>query len=141
MIYLDSCALIKLIVPEPLSVALLGYLDTRAEPLVSSELAFVEVHRALTRVGVAEDVRAVADQVLDGITQLPLAPVVRQAAVLPGRYLRSLDALHLATALRVPTTHFVSYDKRLNQAAELAGLEVRAPGWPSTAGPGAVQSA
>lgn len=130
MIYLDSCALIKLIIPEPLSDDLLRYLDTRTEPLVSSELAVVEVHRALTRIEADAPARDLADQLLDHITRLPLAPVVKAAADLPGRYLRSLDALHLATALQVPTTRFVSYDRRLNEAAELAGLTVRAPGLP-----------
>ncbi|MGW0518154.1 type II toxin-antitoxin system VapC family toxin [Crossiella sp. NPDC003009] len=128
MIYLDSCALIKLILPEPLSEDLFTYLDSRTEPLVSSELAVVEVHRALTRVEAGDDARTLADEILDNITQLPLAPVVRAAAALPDRYLRSLDALHLATALRVPTTRFVSYDRRLNEAAAKAGLTVRAPG-------------
>ncbi|MCK2241087.1 MULTISPECIES: type II toxin-antitoxin system VapC family toxin [unclassified Crossiella] len=128
MIYLDSCALIKLIVPEPLSEDLFGYLDSRTEPLVSSELIVVEVHRALTRIEADKAARTQADQLLDNITQLPLAPVVRAAAALPDRYLRSLDALHLATALRVPTTRFVSYDRRLNEAAAKAGLTVRAPG-------------
>lgn len=127
MIYLDSCALIKLVIPEPESVALLDFLDGADEPLVSSELSTVEVHRALIRLEASEDAHGVADALLDGVTSLPLAAVIHDASRLPGQQLRSLAALHLAAALRVPTSQFISYDKRLCAAAGEAGLVVVSP--------------
>ncbi|MBA3417492.1 MAG: type II toxin-antitoxin system VapC family toxin [Geodermatophilaceae bacterium] len=130
MIYLDSSAILKLIVPEPESAALFGFLAGQVRiPLVSSELATVEVHRALTRMGKAPDdeQHTLADSVLADIDQLPLAPVIRTAALLPGR-LRSLDALHLATAQQLPSvTSVVSYDQRLAEHVVAAGLRVDAP--------------
>jgi predicted nucleic acid-binding protein len=51
VIYLDSSAILKLVAPEPESATLFEYLDTVASPLASSELAVVEVHRALLRMG------------------------------------------------------------------------------------------
>lgn len=129
MIYLDSSAIFKLVVPEPESTALFGFLDEHDTALTSSELATVEVHRALFRTGRGEghDLHRVADTVLQQLEQLPLAPVIASAALLPGS-LRSLDALHLATALRLPSIDaLVTYDRRLAQHAAAAGLQVEAP--------------
>jgi predicted nucleic acid-binding protein len=127
VIYLDSCALIKLVVPEPESSALLDHLDESTEQLVSCELSRVEVHRALIRIEADEHARSFAEKVLNNVTQLPVTAVVRTACTLPGQHLRSLDALHLAAALQVPVSEFISYDKRLCAAAQEAGLAVAAP--------------
>jgi predicted nucleic acid-binding protein len=51
----------------------------------------------------------------------------REAGLLPGRHLRSLDALHLAAALRVGADAMVTYDRRQADAADAAGLLVLAP--------------
>jgi predicted nucleic acid-binding protein len=129
VIYLDSCAIIKLVVPEAESVALADYLDTLTEPLATSELSTVEVHRQLIRIGDDEQLHAVADAVLAGLIPLALAPVIATAARLPGQHLRSLDALHLATAYQFaqPLSAFITYDKRLGEAATAAGLTVTGP--------------
>ena len=50
-----------------------------------------------------------------------------EAGLLPGRHLRSLDALHLATAVRVDATAVVAYDHRLLEAARSLGLETMSP--------------
>jgi uncharacterized protein len=128
MIYLDSAAIVKLVHAESESQALRHWLDERAEVgWVSSVLAEIEAFRALAR-HVPEAVSRLP-RVLDLIDLLELdagarilAQTVRPATV------RSLDAIHLATALRVqPLTSFVTYDKRLADAARIAGLTVDAP--------------
>jgi predicted nucleic acid-binding protein len=128
MIYLDSAAIVKLVHAESESQALRRWLDERAEVgWVSSVLAEIESFRALAR-HVPESVSRLT-RVLDLIDLLELdagarilAQTVRPATV------RSLDAVHLATALRVqPLTSFVTYDKRLADAARIAGLTVDAP--------------
>ncbi|TDW81086.1 MULTISPECIES: type II toxin-antitoxin system VapC family toxin [Kribbella] len=128
MIYLDSAAIVKLVHAESESHALRQWLDERAEVgWVSSVLAEIESFRALAR-HVPEAVSRLP-RVLDLIDLLELdagarilAQTVRPATV------RSLDAIHLATALRVqPLTSFVTYDKRLADAARIAGLTVDAP--------------
>ncbi|MGH8905574.1 MAG: type II toxin-antitoxin system VapC family toxin [Egibacteraceae bacterium] len=129
MIYLDSCALVKLLRAEPESAALADHLAATDAPLVSSELAQVEIHRTLIRVGADEQDHRLVEELLDSIEQLPLEPALRMAARLPGPSLRSLDALHLATARRlgVALTEFLTYDTRLAAAATDAGLLVTAP--------------
>jgi hypothetical protein len=128
MIYLDSAAIVKLVHAESESRALRHWLDERVEVgWVSSVLAEIESFRAVAR-HVPEAVSRLP-RVLDLIELLELdagarilAQTVRPATV------RSLDAIHLATALRVrPLTSFVTYDKRLADAARGAGLTVDAP--------------
>lgn len=130
MIYLDSSAILKLIVAEPESAALFDFIAALDDvPLLTSELSTVEVHRALLRMGRApeDEDHEVADSVLTDVDQLPLAPIIRAAATLPGR-LGSLDALHLATARQLPTvTAVVTYDTRLAEHAVAAGLRAEAP--------------
>lgn len=129
MIYLDSAAVVKLVHAESESEALRGWLDERVEiDWVSSVLVEVESFRALTRYAPEAVVRL--HPVLDLINLVELdtgirilAQTVRPATV------RSLDALHLATALRLGSqlTSFVTYDKRLANAAAVAGLRVDMP--------------
>ncbi|MGI8313429.1 type II toxin-antitoxin system VapC family toxin [Saccharopolyspora hattusasensis] len=130
MIYLDSCAAIKLLIPEPESAALLEWLAARdSEVIMSSGLITVEIHRALHRIAADTPLHDQAEQLLKGIYKRPVDAVLAQAAALLGQHLRSLDAIHLATALSadVPPT-FVTYDDRLAQDADQAGLTVTAPG-------------
>ena len=129
MIYLDSAAIVKLVHAESESQALRDWLDERAEVgWISSVLAEIESSRALARHAPAAVARLhlVLDLVdligLDAGTRI-LAQTVKPPTV------RSLDAIHLATALRVEPrlTSFVTYDKRLADAARVAGLTVDAP--------------
>lgn len=129
MIYLDSSAIFKLVVAEPESAALFTFLDNQDTVLASSELATVEVHRALLRTGRPDghELHDVADSVLEHLQRLPLASVIRSAGLLPGD-LSILDALHLASALRLPPpTALVTYDHRLAEHAVAAGLPVESP--------------
>ena len=130
MIYLDSSAVLKLVTTEAESDTLEDWLvERRDAPLVSSALTQVEVLRACRRLdeGLLPDAR----RLLRGIDLLPIdASILDTAAELPTRVLRSLDALHLASALSLDPDldTFVTYDARLVTAAEAAGLAVAQPG-------------
>jgi predicted nucleic acid-binding protein len=125
--YVDSSALVKLIVREPETDALRRYLAS-AGSLTSSVLASVEVARAVARV--APEARAATSTVFEALSVLAFdARIAAWAAALSPASLRTLDAIHLATALELgdELTAFVSYDARLSAAALDLGLPVVAP--------------
>jgi uncharacterized protein len=129
MIYLDSAAVVKLAHAEAESPALRAWLDERAETgWVSSVLTEIESFRALARY--APDAVSRLPAVLDQIELIDLDPPIQVLAqtVRPAT-VRSLDAIHLGTALhaRGTLTSFVTYDKRLLDAAAAAGLPVDSP--------------
>ena len=126
MIYLDSAAAVKLAHAELESPALRSWLDERAETgWVSSVLTEIESFRALARY--APDAISRLPAVLDQIDLIELTPSIR---VLARRAkpvtVRSLDAIHLGMALYWLTS-FVTYDKRLLEAAKATGLPVDSP--------------
>ena len=126
-VYVDSSALVKLIVREPETDALRQYL-TSAGPLTSSILATVEVSRAGARAAPESTAEMVA--VFEALSVLAFdARSAARAAALSPAGLRTLDAIHLATALELAgdLTAFVSYDDRLCAAARDLGLPVVAP--------------
>lgn len=129
MIYLDSAAIVKLAHAEPETAALRAWLSERAEtPWTSSVLAEIESFRALARYA-AEAVTRL-HPVLDQIDLIDLTPRIRiLAQTIRPATVRSLDAIHLATALsiRPVLTSFITYDKRLLDSADAAGLETCAP--------------
>jgi predicted nucleic acid-binding protein len=133
VIYLDSSALMKLVRREAETRALHEWLQERHEqPVVSSELGRVEVLRAARRAGgpVLTEARAVVGD----LDLIPLDRAVQDVACDIGDpMLRTLDALHLASALLLgdALTAFVAYDHRLAAGAEAAGLAVVAPGRPA----------
>jgi uncharacterized protein len=129
MIYLDSAAVVKLVHAEPESAALRGWLDERAETgWISSVLAEIESFRALARY--APEAVSRLPAVLDQIDLIDLDPGIRiLAQTAKPATVRSLDAIHLGTALqaRPGLRSFVTYDKRLLDAASAAGLPVDSP--------------
>jgi predicted nucleic acid-binding protein len=129
MIYLDSTAVVKLVHAEAESVALRDWLDERAETgWISSVLTEIETFRALARY--APDAVSRLPAVLDQIDLIGLDPPIRiPAQTARPATVRSLDAIHLGTALhaRQTLTSFVTYDKRLLDAALSAGLPADAP--------------
>ncbi|MFC1429591.1 type II toxin-antitoxin system VapC family toxin [Streptacidiphilus sp. N1-3] len=131
MIYLDSCALLKLLSPEAETPALRSFLRSRAaEGHASSALAETEVGRVLVRRGAGQDLLESAEDLLSRILRIRITdPVLRAAGRLPVPHLRSLDAIHLASAefLEQALTAFVSYDKRLLAAAAERGLPIESP--------------
>lgn len=128
MVYLDSSAIVKLVVPEPESAALREAL-ARDREWVSSALARIEVLRALRRTGAAPASVRYAEDLMDRIALVALdQPILNAAASAGSAGLRSLDSLHLATALSLAGVDaFVSYDQRLSAAVAAAGLPVLSP--------------
>lgn len=129
MIYLDSAAIVKLAHAEPGSPALGRWLDERAETgWISSVLTEIESFRALARY--APEAVSRLPAVLDQIDLIDLDPRIRiLARTVEPATVRSLDAIHLGTALhcRSGLISFVTYDKRLLDAAQAAGLPVDSP--------------
>ena len=129
MLYLDTSALAKLVHQEKETDALMEWLEQRADlPWVASSLVEVELVRA---VRVAEPAAlAQIPTVVARLGMLEIDGIVRgnAAAVLPAT-VRSLDAIHLATAIEIAAdlTAVVTYDKRFGEAAEAAGLTWAAP--------------
>ena len=125
--YIDSSALVKLAVREPESAALRRYL-ARHRPLVSSALARTEVARALLALG--PDAVRRGREVLARVDLLRIHDRVLDAAgLLAPPELRSLDAIHLASAERLGSDlrAFVTYDERLATAAASRGFRVVHP--------------
>jgi predicted nucleic acid-binding protein len=131
LIYLDSCALIKLLLPEPGTDALRAFLSARAsEGHATSSIAQTEVSRALIRAGADPELGDAAEDLLDRVLRIRVTDqILRAAGLLPQRHLRSLDAIHVASAehLEDALTFFVTYDKRLAAAAVDRELRVAAP--------------
>ncbi len=129
MIYLDSSALVKLALTEPESAALTRWLAERADiPMVSSIIHRTEVARAVWRASPDKLPRSYRQ--MRGVEIVPLSRSVAEAAGAQApSELRSLDAIHLASALTLgdDLTTFVAYDKRLLAAARDAGLPVASP--------------
>lgn len=129
MLYLDSSAIVKLVAPENETSSLVERL--RDDPdVVSSALARVEVIRAVRRAGSGVELEQRAHAVLDRVALVPLDEgILNRAASLEPLDLRSLDAIHLATALllRDDIAGVVTYDLRLAQAAKDVWLPVLAP--------------
>jgi uncharacterized protein len=136
IVYLDASALVKAIreKEEEGAVALQAYLQ--GAELVSSELVLTEVPRALRRVA-GEDPRYQLEPALqraaETLDRISLRPVDDALLIGAGMFaepaLRSLDAIHVATALHLyPIDAFVTYDERQGSVARLAGLETVAPG-------------
>lgn len=125
--YLDSSAIVKLVVREPESTALRGHLR-RKRPLVSSAVARTEVARAVLALGAA-----VARRAQDVLGRIELVRVNDRILVAAGTILppdvRSLDAIHLATAALLGRNlgELVSYDGRLASAARANGIKFVAP--------------
>lgn len=130
MIYLDSSALLKLVIEEAESAALEQWLASRdGDSLISSELARAEVVRAARRID-AEALPA-ARELVAGLDVVPLTSELIGAAADAGEpMLRTLDAIHLVSAQSVheELTAFVVYDQRLFAAADSAGLNPQRPG-------------
>lgn len=125
--YLDSSAIVKLVVREGESASLRKFLRTHPVRVVSA-LARVEVPRAVRAHG--QDAIARAGEVLDRLVHVAVDnPILDRAATLDASVLRSLDAIHVATALQLgeDLAVLVTYDDRMRSAALAHGLRVEAP--------------
>lgn len=128
MIYMDSSALLTLLTGRAGAAELRRFLaDRPGVPMATSTLGFVETVRQLDKVGSYPN--ALAD--LDGmVTEILLTEDVRNLATGVPASLRSLDAVHVASALTVGEALdcLVTYDKRMLDAARESGLDAFAPG-------------
>jgi len=126
LVYMDASAFVKLVLAEPETRAVAASLEG-VERLIASEILEVEVLRATRRGG--GDVGAARAQ-LAVVRLLPLSDRTRaRASELTPVSIRSLDAIHIATALELGErlASLFTYDERMSVAAREAGLEVRAP--------------
>jgi predicted nucleic acid-binding protein len=127
VVYLDSSAIVKLVVAEAESLALRRFLRARPHR-ASSALARVEVVRAVGAHGPNAVRRA-----RDALARLDLLRIDDQllddAGELEPRVMRSLDAIHLASARAFgrDLETVVTYDSRMARAAELLGMPAVAP--------------
>lgn len=127
MLYADTSALVKLVLTEPESLALLAYLGGRSG-VVTSALVTTELVRAVRRL--QPDLEPRAHALISGLTRVDVdRGVLTAAAALPPSEMRSLDAIHLATALALGAEldAVLTYDARMAEAARAAGLRVEAP--------------
>ena len=125
--YLDSSAIVKLVIAEPQSSALRRFVRRR-RPLISSALARTEVLRAV--LGEGEQGIARARDVLARLDLVRVSDRLLEAAgTLLSAELRSLDAIHLATARQLGSDlgHLVTYDERMLRVARLLDLSPMAP--------------
>jgi len=125
--YLDASALVKLVVTERETEALRAYL--RGHPRhVTSVISAVELPRAVARLGMdaGEQLASLRERVVFADLD---EPILTAAAGVESTSLRTLDAIHLATALylRPDLTALVTYDRRLADAAQAASLPVVSP--------------
>jgi uncharacterized protein len=128
-LYLDTSALVKLVVLEPESLALRRYLgEFPADTRFVAALARTELVRAVARQG-RIDIIEHARRVLARLDVLALSTrLLDVAAMLAPPELRTLDAIHLAAALTAPDLRaMVTYDSRLAEAAVDAGITVVGP--------------
>jgi len=129
LLYLDSSSLVKLVSREAETLAMLALLEDRPQ-VASSALARVEVLRAVARAGLGRTGVKRAQEVLSRVSLIAVDdPILESATSLGPKSLRSLDAIHLATALSLlPDLEAVlCHDARLAAAAKRAGLSVLTP--------------
>ena len=124
-LYLDASAAVKLAVDESETAALMTYLDEAPDHVViSSVLLETEMRRAVP----SPEGQAEVSAALSGIELLDASrELFRSAGLLPMPGLRSLDAIHLATAMHFDASVLVAYDRRLLRAAETVGLPTATP--------------
>lgn len=124
--YVDTSAALKLVIEEAESEALAQSIDRAQPDLVACWLLETEMRRAAQRdVGLGQQV---VTEFLEGVGlyEVP-ASLFREAGLLAGADLRSLDALHLAAAIRIGVDQILTYDVRMQEAARSLGLRVFAP--------------
>lgn len=128
MIYLDASAVITLVTGRPYASELRDFLAHSPEaPMGTSTIGFVETARTLDRVG---SYPTAMQDLLASFTEILVTDEIRDAAAtLPGG-VRTLDAVHIASAQAVgdALAVLVSYDKRMLDIAHSVGIPVASPG-------------
>jgi predicted nucleic acid-binding protein len=127
-VYLDSSAFVKLLVTEAETTELRAFLANHSARRVSSSLLRVEALRAVRHLG--PEALAIAREGLRRVDLVAIDDRILDAAgILESRVLRTLDAIHLATALTLgdDLDTIVTYDDRMIEGAALLGLPALAP--------------
>ena len=128
--YIDSSAILKLLIAEKESAALTGFIDVT---LKSSVLTRVEVIRSLHRISPEKIYDATV--ILAGVDLTPLNPFILDIAenFAPAITLKSLDAIHVATTIFLNTTvtGIITYDRQMIANAKMLGVHVISPGMKS----------
>jgi predicted nucleic acid-binding protein len=128
LVYADASALVKLVVEETESEALERYLDATEPVVTTSRLALVEIASALAKSDLEGDNRAEATRLLRSYFLVDVTgPIIEDAAILAAS-VRSLDAIHLASARHVRPDEILVYDRKLARAAAELGFVVVQPG-------------
>jgi predicted nucleic acid-binding protein len=97
--------------------------------IATSRIALVEVPRATSLANPSEEVREETGRLLQACLLVAVGDrVLRNAAEITSREVRTLDAIHLSTALYIEADEFIAYDRRLLAAAEAQGVAAAAPG-------------
>lgn len=126
--YVDTSALVKLVVAEGETVALQAWLAEQPRDPVACDLARTELLRAVRRATPDKVLRA--REVLDAVTLMDVTTEIFEAAGrLDPTALRTLDAIHLAAALDLgdDLDGIITYDERLAQTARASGVAVASP--------------
>ena len=127
--YVDSSALLKLVIREAETPALEADFAER-DGLVTSRLVVLECRRAARRFLSGRQLQTL-EQVLEAVYLIEITPaILERAGIVDPPALRSLDAIHLATALSIddPSLDIITYDRRFAEAASASGFRVMQPG-------------
>ncbi|MFT4030355.1 MAG: type II toxin-antitoxin system VapC family toxin [Protaetiibacter sp.] len=124
--YFDSSAVVKLVGDEAFTDDVARWVDDPRVEAVTGRLTETEVRRAVERDGSTQEIATAVLERFD-VYEHPTWEF-RAAGTIPGRSLRSLDAIHIAAAIRVEADAIISYDERMIEAAAAMGLPAIQPG-------------
>jgi predicted nucleic acid-binding protein len=117
------------VIEEPESKALQAHLGEATPALATSRIALVEVVRAVGLANPSAEARREAVRTVEGCLLVDASEsLLRAAAGLTSASIRTLDAIHLASANRIGAGEMLVYDARLQSAAEESGIVAVSPG-------------
>jgi predicted nucleic acid-binding protein len=128
LIYLDASALVTFLTGRSPAPDLEAFLAARPRlPMATSTVGFVETVRTMDRIG---DYPTVMQDLDRRVTEILLTEDIRDAAASLAVGVRTLDAVHLASAQTIgPSLEvLLTYDRRMLEAARSLGLPAEAPG-------------
>lgn len=128
LIYADSSALVKLVIHEPESASLAEHLEID-HVLATSRISLVEVPWAVELANPSIEVQEAVEVLLASCLLVAVTtPLLRAARRLSSASVRTLDAIHLASAVRIDADEVLAYDPRLLAAATEQALSTASPG-------------
>ncbi len=126
--YFDSSALVKRYLQEAETIQAIALVNSHS-PRVTSMITRIEVRRAIARIPSAVDSSMSRDQFNRDLAQFEVALISaevcdRASAIAESTGVRTLDSIHLATALMFGCSNFVSFDRRQAAVAAQLGMTV-----------------